>query len=70
VAHHAASLPGMQRFILPYPRGLLDSLSWVASGALTMTALLTLAVGMTSQPRYTRFGVILACLLVAAWAVC
>ena len=69
LAHQAAILPGMRRYILPYPRGLLDSLAWVASGALTMTALLTLAVGMTSQPRYTRFGVILACLLVAAWAV-
>ncbi len=69
LAHQAVLLPGMHRLILPYPRGLLDSLSWVANGALTMTALLALAVGMTSQPRYTRFGVILACILTVVWAV-
>lgn len=65
MARRAVALPGLHRFILPYPRGLLDTMSYVSHGALTMTALLTMAVGMTSQPKYTRFGVILACLLVA-----
>lgn len=68
LAHQAVLLPSMHRLILPYPRGVLDTLSYVAHGALAMTALLTLAVGMTSQPRYTRFGVLLAWFLLCGWA--
>jgi len=69
LAHQAVVIPSMHRLILPYPRGVLDTLSYVAHGALAMTALLTLAVGMTSQPRYTRFGVILAWILLLGWGV-
>ena len=69
LAHQAVVIPSMHRLILPYPRGVLDTLSYVAHGALAMTALLTLAVGMTSQPRYTRFGVVLAWILLLGWGV-
>ena len=69
LAHQAVVLPNHHWLILPYPRGVLDTLSYVAHGALAMTALLTLAVGMSSQPRYTRFGVVLACLLLSGWAL-
>ncbi|KAI8103521.1 hypothetical protein M9435_004858 [Picochlorum sp. BPE23] len=45
--------------VQPYPTGILDSLSLLTHGALAMSAFFTLAVGMSMNPRYCRFGILI-----------
>ena len=44
----------------PYPVGMLDSFSYIVHGALAMSSFLTLAVGMSMNARYCRFGIFVA----------
>jgi hypothetical protein len=47
-------------FTEPYPDGMIDSLSYIIHGGIAMTSFLTLAVGMSMNARYCRFGIFVA----------
>ena len=47
-------------FTLEYPHSLTDSLYLVSSGALCMLSFLYLAVGMSINPKFTRFGLLVS----------
>lgn len=64
VAMKIASFGG--EFVQPYPIGLLDSLSYIIHGAISMSSFLTLAVGMSMNARYCRFGICIASLCLIA----
>ena len=62
-------------FMQPYPSGSIDTLSYIIHGAISMTSFLTLAVGMSMNSRYCRFGILLTVLSIAggcgiAYSIC
>ncbi len=55
-----------ETFIQPYPVGMLDTVSYIIHGAIAMSSFLTLAVGMSMNARYCRFGIFVASLCLMA----
>lgn len=57
--------------VASYPSGIVDSLSLLTHGALAMSAFFTLAVGMSMNPRYCRFGILItaSCLVLVFLAL-
>ena len=62
-------------FMQPYPSGSIDTLSYIIHGAISIASFLTLAVGMSMNSRYCRFGILLTVLTIAggcgiAYSIC